>query len=144
MADAGFTVPERLARGGVELLRLPLSVVLLKSDARWPWLILVPQRADAVELHALSDTDAQQLMREIRVASVAVSAEPGVTKINVAALGNQVRALHVHVVGRWEGDPAWPDPVFTTIGKIAYDDAALAGRVARLTAAITAAALEVR
>jgi diadenosine tetraphosphate (Ap4A) HIT family hydrolase len=45
----------------------------------------------------------------------------GVEKINVGALGNIVRQLHVHVVGRSPGDPAWPGPVWGFGVALPYD-----------------------
>lgn len=134
MSEAGFTLNARLAQGGVEVARLALCVVLLKHDARWPWLILVPRRADLVEAHALSDADHSTLWREVRAASHAIAQEPGVAKVNIAALGNEVPQLHVHVVGRWPGDAAWPAPVFGVAGKTAYSGDALETRLARLRA----------
>jgi diadenosine tetraphosphate (Ap4A) HIT family hydrolase len=132
MSAIGFALEDRLARGGEQIAALPLCLVLLKHDARWPWIILVPQRADLAELHDLSPVDAAQLMLEVRAASAAIAAEDGVEKINVAALGNILRQLHIHVVGRWLGDPAWPDPMFGLPGKIAYEPDALISRMARL------------
>jgi diadenosine tetraphosphate (Ap4A) HIT family hydrolase len=125
----------RLAAGGVALGGLALCSVLLKSDARWPWLMLVPQRAGVTELHDLTPHDAATLMEEIRTASLALAAESGVVKINVAALGNQVAQLHVHVIGRWPGDPAWPNAVFSAGGeRRAYAGDDLAAIIARLQA----------
>lgn len=131
-----FALHPRLAAGAFPVIELPLSTVLLKDDCRWPWLLLAPRCADASELHDLSGADAATLMGEIRAASAAVAALPGVQKVNVGALGNQVRQLHVHVVGRWEGDPAWPDPVWGRAGKIAYPPGEGAALAAQLGAAL--------
>lgn len=91
---------------------LPLCRVLLMNDARYPWLILVPKVKDARELIDLSRDDQHRLSDEVaRVSEVLMSVcEP--IKLNVAALGNRVPQLHVHVVARFEGDAAWPDPVW--------------------------------
>jgi diadenosine tetraphosphate (Ap4A) HIT family hydrolase len=134
MTSPPFILEERLARGGEPIATLPLCVVLLKHDARWPWLILVPQRASLTEMHDLAGPDALQLMREIHAASSAVANETGVEKVNVAALGNIVRQLHIHIVGRWSGDPCWPEPVFGLPGKTAYSAEELVSRAARLQA----------
>jgi diadenosine tetraphosphate (Ap4A) HIT family hydrolase len=136
MNEDGFTLDERLAQGGVEIAQLPLCVALLKQDARWPWAILIPRRAHLTEVHQLSTHDSAQLMREIRGLCAAITAEAGVEKVNVAALGNVVRQLHVHVVGRWAGDPCWPDPVFGAPGKTAYTQQARISRVARLAGSL--------
>jgi diadenosine tetraphosphate (Ap4A) HIT family hydrolase len=136
--SAAFVLHPRLEVGGIFVADLALSRVMLKSDARWPWLILVPRAADVSEIHDLLALQRRQLMEEIAVCSRAVHAEAGIEKVNVAALGNQVAQLHVHVVGRWAGDPAWPDAVFGLAGKTAYSDQALAARLARIQAQLAA------
>lgn len=128
-----FTLHPRLA-SGAHVTDLPLCRVMLKDDARWPWLILVPRRADLSELHQLSDADAQLLMAEIRAASAAVAALEGVTKINVGALGNEVPQLHIHVIGRNASDAAWPGPVWGVSGKVAYEPNALEALAATVRA----------
>lgn len=120
----GFTLHPRLAAGGFHVVDLELCRVLLKDDCRWPWLILVPRRNDLSELHHLAESDANALTDEMRRASIAVAALEGVAKVNVGALGNEVPQLHIHVVGRWPGDPAWPGPVWGLSGKLAYTSAA--------------------
>lgn len=115
-----FTLHPRLAATGSVVSDLALCRVILKDDSRWPWLILVPRRADLGELHDLSTADAGLLMDEIRRASAALAKIENVTKVNVGALGNEVPQLHVHVIGRWPGDPAWPAPVWGVAGKAAY------------------------
>ena len=89
------------------MLTLPLCKVLLNDDKTWPWLVLVPQQNDLVEMHDLSDEDQVQLMREMSACSKAVNSGWAPTKVNVAAIGCVCRQLHVHVLGRYEGDPAW-------------------------------------
>lgn len=120
-----FTLHPRLAATGTVVADLALCRVLLRDDSRWPWLILAPQRAALGELHQLSRDDAIVLMDEIRRASAALAALENVTKVNVGALGNEVPQLHVHVVGRWPGDAAWPAPVWGVSGKVAYAPDAL-------------------
>lgn len=129
-----FALDPGLTRSATALLDLPLCTVLLKEDARWPWLLLVPCVAGASDLGDLDAAQAGQLMTEIARAARAVAAEAGVTRTNVGALGNVVPQLHVHVVGRWPGDAAWPGPVWGVEGKVAYDAEAKAALVARLVA----------
>jgi diadenosine tetraphosphate (Ap4A) HIT family hydrolase len=112
-----FALNPRLANAAAPLTTLALCEVRIQLDTRWPWLMLVPQRPDAVELEDLSAADRALLMEEIVVAGKAVRATGDafgkpVQKLNVGALGNRVAQLHVHIVGRWEGDPAWPEPVW--------------------------------
>jgi diadenosine tetraphosphate (Ap4A) HIT family hydrolase len=116
-----FALHPRLAAGGRVVTDLALCTVLLRDDRRWPWLIMVPRRADLSELHELADADAPTLMQEINRASAAIATCNGVTKVNVGMLGNEVPQLHIHVVGRWAGDPAWPGPVWGVAGKEPYE-----------------------
>lgn len=115
-----FALHPRLAADGAVVSDLPLCRVLLKNDSRWPWLILVPRRADLTELHQLTETDAETLMCEIQRASAAVAALEDVAKVNVGALGNVVQQLHIHVIGRQQNDPAWPRPVWGFAGGAPY------------------------
>jgi len=107
-----FGLDPKLAADTLLVGDLSLSRVLLMNDARYDWLILVPRRAGLVELTDLGRDDRAALMEEIAVASAALRAAPDVAKINVGALGNIVRQLHVHVVARRLGDVAWPGPVW--------------------------------
>ena len=120
-----FVPHPRLAAGGTLIADLALCRVLLKDDSRWPWLILIPRRADLTELHHLTSFDAAALMAEIQRASAAIATLDGVAKVNVGALGNEVPQLHIHVVGRWPGDPAWSGPIWGVAGKTPYAPAAL-------------------
>ena len=112
MTDSAFALDPRLAADTVEVGDLALCRVLLMDDARFPWLILVPRRADLTEFTDLPDPDAATLWQEIRIATGVMQALAKPDKVNVAALGNVVAQLHVHVVGRFRSDPAWPGPVW--------------------------------
>jgi diadenosine tetraphosphate (Ap4A) HIT family hydrolase len=107
-----FELHPRLAADTVFLADWALSRALLMNDARYPWLILVPRRNAAVEIHDLVPEDGATLMDEIARASAALKRLTGADKINVGALGNLVPQLHIHVVARRAGDPAWPGPVW--------------------------------
>jgi diadenosine tetraphosphate (Ap4A) HIT family hydrolase len=127
-----FAIDPRIGRSAAPFHELPLSTVLLKDDARWPWLILMPRRDGADALTDLAAADAAQLMDEIRLCVRAVAAEPGVERTNVGVLGNVAPQLHVHVVGRWPGDAAWPGPVWGVEGKDAYAEEAKATVMERI------------
>ena len=100
---------------------LGLCHVRLQDDARWPWLVLIPKIASSRELEDLSVGDRVTLMSEIVLAGAVVQGLGArVEKLNVGALGNVTPQLHVHVVGRWVGDPAWPGPVWGVAGGTAY------------------------
>ena len=132
-----FSLHPRLGTAAL-VTELALCHVLLKDESRWPWLILVPARANLSELHQLTDSDAVTLIDEIRRASAAIAALEGVAKVNVGALGNEVPQLHIHVIGRWTGDPAWPGPVWGVTGKMAYTPDAQRARIAALRANLPA------
>ena len=102
----------RLEQDTAFLTELPLSRVLLLRDARYRWLVLVPARPGLRELHDLDAPDRGRLVEEIALVSRVLERLYAPDKINVGALGNIVSQLHVHVVARNEGDPAWPGPVW--------------------------------
>jgi diadenosine tetraphosphate (Ap4A) HIT family hydrolase len=110
-----FTLHERLAADTIEVTQWPLSLVLLMNARQWPWLILVPRRPSIRELYELSKPDQHALMSEIVWASERLAQLVRPDKINVAALGNAVPQLHVHVIARFTRDPAWPKPVWGTV-----------------------------
>ena len=120
----GFVLDSRLAADTIALGDTRLSRVLLMNDRRFPWLILVPRRADLAELFDLSTDERTLLVEEIAAVSQALSRRRGVEKTNVGALGNIVRQLHVHIVGRARDDAAWPGPVWGAGARQAYDEAA--------------------
>lgn len=133
--SAPWTLHPQLAADTVAVGELPLSRLLLASDARYPWTILVPRRAGIRELHELDEADQLQLLRESNQLSRALIALFAPTKLNIAALGNVVPQLHVHHIVRHADDPAWPAPVWGRLPALAYDEAARAGRIAALAAA---------
>ena len=107
-----FLLDPRLAADTLFAAQFPLCEVRVMNDARYPWLVAVPRLVGAVELFDLSPSESQQLWLEIQALGVLVGGLPEVGKVNIGALGNIVRQLHVHVLGRAEGDPAWPGPVW--------------------------------
>ena len=132
-----FTLDSGLLADTVPVGDLRLCSVLLMDDARFPWFILVPRRSGANELTDLPPDDAAALMSELRLAVGVMLALAKPDKVNVGALGNLVPQLHVHVVGRFLSDPAWPGPVWGHGSRIPYPAhaaAALADRAAALFA----------
>ena len=107
-----FRPDERLARDSDLLTRIGLCELRLMKDGRWPWLVLVPQRAGVSEVFDLTPLDQTMLTFETVLVAEALKKVTGATKINTGALGNIVRQLHVHVIARSEGDPNWPGPVW--------------------------------
>ena len=116
---------------------MPLSRVLLIKDATYPWLLLVPRRHLAVEITDLNMIEQAQLMSEVAHASGVLKAHTGCDKINVAALGNVVSQLHVHIIARSRGDAAWPRPVWNAVPPRDYDQKALDKLLATLRQQLT-------
>jgi diadenosine tetraphosphate (Ap4A) HIT family hydrolase len=107
-----FELHPRLAADTVFVADWTLCRVLVMNDARYPWLILVPRRANATEIFDLNPADREMLMAETALASERLKHLSKAAKINVGALGNLVPQLHIHVVARNPGDAAWPGPVW--------------------------------
>ncbi|MBT5433461.1 MAG: HIT domain-containing protein [Alphaproteobacteria bacterium] len=116
-----FALDPKLEADTLPAIELELSTMRLMNDARYAWLILVPRQDGLVELTDLAHQDRHRLTDEIDAVSLALSAVVGAYKMNVAALGNAVRQLHVHVIARHEGDPAWPGPVWGVGAAMSYD-----------------------
>jgi diadenosine tetraphosphate (Ap4A) HIT family hydrolase len=123
--SAGWALDPQLERDTVEIVDMPLCRALLINDANYPWLLLVPRRHHIVEIIDLDAIEQAQLMGEIAHAARSLKAITRCDKINVAALGNVVPQLHVHVVARSRGDAAWPKPVWGAVPPRAYADDAL-------------------
>ena len=120
-----FELDGRLAADTFVLGSTSLSRVLLMNDARFPWLILVPERADVSEPFELSDADQAQLWQESMRLGEAMKAHFAADKLNIAALGNQVAQLHVHHIARFHTDDAWPGPVWGVGSAVPYSGTAL-------------------
>jgi diadenosine tetraphosphate (Ap4A) HIT family hydrolase len=134
-AENGWALHPRLEADTHPVARWPLCDVRLMEDARYAWLILVPRIGDAVEIVDLPDAMQQQLTTEIALASRALRTVASPGKLNIAALGNIVRQLHVHIVARHEGDAAWPGPVWGRGQARPYSDDARSARLQALRAA---------
>jgi diadenosine tetraphosphate (Ap4A) HIT family hydrolase len=130
-----FVLHARLQADTVFVADWPLSRVLLMNDVRYSWLVLVPQRAGAVELFDLSEVDRSVLMEEIARAGRALKSIGRAAKINVGALGNLVPQLHVHVVARNPDDPAWPGPVWGHSPALQYEVSARDALIEKLLSA---------
>ena len=107
-----FTLHPQLAQDTLTITDWPLCRVLRMNDTTYPWLILVPRQAGCREITDLPHMERHRLMEEISRASDALQRDCNPTKINVAALGNMVPQLHIHVIARFTDDPAWPKPVW--------------------------------
>jgi diadenosine tetraphosphate (Ap4A) HIT family hydrolase len=135
MPEPAWSLHPQLGADTTPIGDLPLSRLLAIDDAVYPWLVLVPRRAGAVEIADLGD-DTRALMDEIVRMSRLLKSVSGCDKINVGAIGNVVPQLHVHIVARRKHDPLWPKPVWGNMQPRAGDVAAFT----RFLAAIRAGA----
>ncbi|MEO8669334.1 MAG: HIT family protein [Bauldia sp.] len=131
-----FSLDPGLAASTQEMARLGLSDLRLMDDARFPWVLLIPRKADATEIVDLGTIDQSRLIAEISMVSKAMKAATNCDKLNVAAIGNMVAQLHIHVVARFKGDAAWPKPVWGFGAPVAYPAPERDKLVARLLAAL--------
>ena len=107
-----FILNSKLAADTFEVLSLEVSQLLLMNDARYPWLILVPQVSGMRDLHNLSTKQYQAVTQEIVQVSEVLESLAQAQKMNVGALGNMVPQLHIHIIARQTNDAAWPAPVW--------------------------------
>jgi len=116
-----FELHPRLLAGGFEIGQLAGCRLLLKNNALFPWVLLVPEVGGEIEdLHQLEPGQYIEVMLAVRQVSEFVSGHFKTEKLNVACIGNQVRQMHIHIVGRCSDDPAWPGTVWAFDGKEAY------------------------
>jgi len=130
--SAGFNIHPQLLADCEQLGNLELCSVLLMRDARFPWIILVPRVDGLRDLHDLPATYRERAFIEVEIASNALHNYANTDKINVAALGNMVPQLHIHVIGRREDDAGWPAPVWSAGPAITLEGADLKKRVTAL------------
>jgi diadenosine tetraphosphate (Ap4A) HIT family hydrolase len=121
MSDSAWTLSAQLKTDTIDIGDLPLSRVLIIKDAHYPWLLLVPRRPDIIEIIDLSEVEQAQLMTEICRVARALKDITKCDKLNIAALGNLVPQLHVHVIARRAGDAAWPRPVWGVMPALPHD-----------------------
>ena len=126
MSEIGWSLHPQLHADTVPVCDLALSRVLAMNDANFPWLILVPRRAGVSEIFDLGKEQAT-LLNEVSLVSRVLKDVTQCDKLNLAAIGNVVPQLHVHIVARRKDDALWPKPVWGAVPPRAYDPAALEG-----------------
>ncbi len=136
MTDTAWSLHPQLTADTVPVGGLALSRVLLANDANYPWLILVPRVPGVTELIDLDPNEQVQLLGEIDTAARALKDVTECDKLNIAALGNVVAQLHVHVIGRRHSDAAWPKPVWGAAPPVAYSAAARDELIVKLRRAL--------
>ena len=118
---SAWSLHSRLKEDTIDIGDLPLSRVLVIKDAHYPWLLLVPRRPETIEIIDLDEVEQAQLMTEISRAARALKEITRCDKLNIAALGNLVPQLHVHIIARRSSDVAWPRPVWGVMPPLAHD-----------------------
>jgi diadenosine tetraphosphate (Ap4A) HIT family hydrolase len=136
MSPIAWSLHPQLERDTVLVGELAPSRILAMNDSNYPWLVLVPRRAGIVEIIDLDEPTRTALMAEIAQVSAALKSLTRCDKLNVAAIGNMVPQLHVHVVARRKDDPAWPRPVWGAVPARPYAAADVEAFVAGLRNAI--------
>ncbi len=131
-----FELHPRLAQDSAVIGEFELSLLLLSRDANYPWCILVPKREDIYEIHHLSEEEQLQLIRESCRLSEVMTNLFDADKMNVAALGNVVRQLHVHHIARFTDDLAWPQPIWGKLPAKDYEPEDFVERIKRLQNAL--------
>src|SRR4051812_43929077 len=134
-----FQLDSRLEADTIPIGDLALSSVLLLNDARFPWFVLVPRIPNVSEFTDLSEEHYTRLMQEIRIATRVMQELSRPDKVNVGALGNIVTQLHVHVIGRFRSDPAWPGPVWGHGTRTPYPNHAATALIERAATLFAAA-----
>jgi diadenosine tetraphosphate (Ap4A) HIT family hydrolase len=137
------SIPAAIEAVSTPVCDLALCHARLMLDARYPWIVLVPKAAGLIEIENLSPAERAVLLEEAVLAGEAVRAMGraigfDVEKLNIAALGNVTPDLHVHVVGRRKGDPAWPAPVWGVGEALRYQPEALEAAIAAAKAILGA------
>ena len=132
MPASDWSLHPQLLKDTIEIGDLPLGRVLVIKDANYPWLLLVPRRAGAVEIIDLDEVAQAQLMTEIGRVSRALKEVTRCDKLNVAALGNAVPQLHVHIIARRTNDAAWPRPVWGVVPPLPHDPQEVANFIGAL------------
>lgn len=120
-STSAWELHPQLERDTINIGDLPLSRVLVIQDANYPWLLLVPRRPDVTEIIDLDEVAQAQLMTETTRVARALKEVTACDKLNIAALGNAVPQLHVHVIARRKTDAAWPKPVWGVVPALGHD-----------------------
>ncbi len=134
-----FELHPRLAADSHHITDFALCEVRLINDANYPWIVLIPRRDAIREIHELVDADQRLFLEELSSTSKRMQALFSADKMNVAALGNMVPQLHLHIVARFADDPAWPGAIWGATDTQPYTAQARAERIERIAAALTPA-----
>jgi len=131
-----FILNSTLEKDCFDLGKLKLCRVLLMNDSQFPWLILVPERAELSEIYQLSEQDQFTLMQESSYVAQQLADSYLADKMNIAALGNMVPQLHIHHVVRYKSDKAWPAPIWGQFDAVPYNEESLIKTVSKIKTAL--------
>jgi len=107
-----FKLDTKLEEDSIFVTRYQNIQIRLMKDARFFWLLLIPERADICEWHDLSQSEQQAINTLTNLFSKTLKDTEKADKINIGALGNMVRQFHFHIILRYCDDIAWPGPVW--------------------------------
>ena len=119
-----FTLNSKLEADTFFICDLKISRLLLMNDSNYPWLILVPRQDGLVELTDLNFDEQTEILREINLLGKILKESFAVEKLNIGALGNVVKQLHIHVIGRFQNDASFPKPVWGSVAAKPYTELA--------------------
>jgi diadenosine tetraphosphate (Ap4A) HIT family hydrolase len=131
-APPPWSLHSQLEKDTINVGDLPLSRVVVIKDANYPWLLLVPRRPEAIEIIDLDEVEQAQLMTEITRVARVLKEITRCDKLNIAALGNLVPQLHVHIIARRTSDAAWPRPVWGVTQALNHDPQEVADFISAL------------
>ncbi|MGE0231407.1 MAG: HIT domain-containing protein [Flavobacteriaceae bacterium] len=134
--DCAFQLDLRLQGDTLPIGDMGLSRVLLMNDCRYCWLVAVPRRAGLIEIIDLSEHERRQFWEEVDILSRCMKSMRSHGKLNVGALGNVVKQLHLHIVSRHNADAAWPGPVWGHGARVPYGTDEGAGLVTQFRTAL--------
>ena len=131
-----FKLDERLEADCEFVANFGLCSLLLMNNVSVPWFILVPTVMQATELTELPIKQQQQVLHEMNQVAAMVKSLYTPEKLNIGALGNVVSQLHIHVIGRFTNDPAWPNSVWGQLAVNTYSEAQLVQQLTDIRACL--------
>lgn len=131
-----FQLDKRLASGSILIAQADFIQIRLSNDARYPWILLVPSINNISEVYELSMQQQHHVLAVSNLVSKALIEVFKPDKLNIAAIGNIVKQLHIHHVARFKYDEAWPAPIWGLGEEKAYAPEIRSERIASICEAI--------
>ncbi len=127
-----FELDEKLQADTFFIKDLKMSRLLLMNDANYPWLILVPRKTNLVEITDLAFDEQVIVLQEVNLIAKILKKSFNADKLNIANLGNVVKQLHIHVIGRFKNDISFPKPVWGQVAVKPYEKGAAQDLIAKI------------